>query len=238
MPAATLICIATYNEIENLPRLVERIFALLPDVDLLVIDDNSPDGTGQWCDDFARRGARLRVVHRPGKLGLGTATVAGLRYAVEHDYGRVVTMDADLSHDPRYLPALIAQLEHGPAGPVDVVIGSRYVPGGAIEGWPWRRRWMSRAINGFARWWLSLPVRDTSGALRCYRTDALRRLNLDRVRSRGYSVFEELLWRLAQQGARFHELPITFVDRDRGRSKITLGEAVRSLQQLVALRRD
>ncbi len=231
-----LISIATYNELKNLPALVEAIFRQVPTAHVLVVDDNSPDGTGDWCDQYAASDSRLRCLHRPGKQGLGTATVAGLRYGIEHDYRYVLTMDADFSHDPRYLPDMIAGMEAHPSGPVDVMIGSRYCPGGGVEGWPWHRRGMSRAINTFARWWLRLPVRDTSGAYRCYRTSVLSKLDLEQVRSQGYSVFEELLWLLARQGARMAELPITFVDRHQGESKITLHEACRSLGQLLRLR--
>jgi dolichol-phosphate mannosyltransferase len=231
-----LIAVATYNEIENLPALVEAIFHQLPDAHILVVDDQSPDGTGAWCDRYAATDPRLQCLHRAGKLGLGSATIAGLRHAVDHGYRYVVTMDADLSHDPRDLPRLLEAMEADPAAPLDVAIGSRYVPGGGVEGWPLRRRWMSRAINRFARWWLRLPVLDTSGAFRCYRTEALARLDLGRFRSRGYSVFEELLWQLARHGARMAELPITFVDRRHGQSKITLREAVRSLAQIISLK--
>jgi dolichol-phosphate mannosyltransferase len=232
----TLVAIATYNEIANLPKLIEMILQQVPAAEILVVDDNSPDGTGQWCDQYSQHDARLRCLHRSGKLGLGTATVAGLQYAVDHDYEFVVTMDADFSHDPRYLPQLLAAMEEHASGPLDVMIGSRYVPGGAVRGWPWRRRCMSRAINAFARGWLNLPVRDASGAFRCYRTATLRQLGLGRIRSRGYAVFEELLWRLARQGARMAELPITFVDRHQGQSKITALEAIKSLAQLIQLR--
>jgi dolichol-phosphate mannosyltransferase len=231
-----LIAIATYNEIENLPALVDAIFSQLPDAHILVVDDQSPDGTGAWCERYAATDARLRCLHRAGKLGLGSATIAGLRHGIDHGYRYVVTMDADLSHDPRDLPRLVAAMEADPAAPLDVAIGSRYVAGGGVQGWPLRRRWMSRAINRFARWWLRLPVRDTSGAFRCYRTEALARLDLERLRSQGYSVFEELLWQLARHGARMAELPITFVDRRRGQSKITLREAIRSLAQIVSLK--
>jgi dolichol-phosphate mannosyltransferase len=234
--ACPLIIVSTYNEIENLPGLVDAILHELPDCHVLVIDDNSPDGTGRWCDQRAATELRLRCLHRPGKQGLGTATVAGLRYGLDHGYPLLITMDADWSHDPRYLPQLVDGMQTPSGGAVDVLIGSRYVPGGGVRGWPLRRRLMSRAINAFSRWWLGLDVHDTSGALRCYRSDCLRRLDLSRVRSEGYSVFEELLWRLTRAGARCAELPIVFTDRDRGVSKISLREALRSLLQLVRLR--
>ncbi len=225
----TLITIATYNEIGNLPRLVEETLRTLPQADILVIDDNSPDGTGQWCQRKMADEPRLRCLHRPGKLGLGSAIMAGMKYAIEHGYCYVVNMDADFSHHPRYLPALIAGM-NPPDGPaVDVMIGSRYVPGGGIEGWPWRRHAMSRAVNLYARWLLGLKPRDCSGAFRCYRVALLARLDFSSVRSQGYAFQEEILWHLKRLGAKMAETPILFVDRRSGASKINLREAVSAL---------
>ncbi|NLF70978.1 MAG: polyprenol monophosphomannose synthase [Candidatus Anammoximicrobium sp.] len=222
----TLIVLATYNELQNLPELTEAIFQHAPDVHVLVVDDNSPDGTGRWCDERATQDSRFHVFHRPRKLGLGTATVAGMRYALEHGYAYAVVMDADFSHHPRYLPDLRRGMDREPpAAAVDVMIGSRYLPGGGIEGWPRRRRWMSRAVNRYARWWLGLRASDISGAFRCYRVSALRQLDLDAVRAHGYAFEEEILWRLQRRGARFGETPIVFVDRQRGQSKVNLYEA-------------
>jgi dolichol-phosphate mannosyltransferase len=220
----TLVTVATYNERENLPRLVEEIFAYAPEVDLLVIDDNSPDGTGAWCDGKAAEDPRVHCLHRAGKLGLGTAIVAGMRYAIEHGYEQVLNMDADFSHHPRHLPALLAGMD-GPEGPVDVTIGSRYVPGGRIEGWPLRRHLMSRGVNCYARCLLGLRPRDCSGSYRCYRTALLAKLDFDQIVSRGYSFQEEILWRLKRLGARMRDVPITFVDRQQGQSKINGREA-------------
>ena len=227
---ATLVVIATYNEIENLPRLTEEIVRHAPDVDILVIDDNSPDGTGQWCDQRAASGRGFHVIHRPGKLGLGTATIAGLQYAIEKGYTYALVMDADFSHHPRYLPELLAGMEPAPGeSPVDVMIGSRYAPGGGVEGWPLRRRWMSRFINWYSRCLLGLRPRDCSGAYRCYRTSLLGKIDFDRIRSRGYSFLEEFLWRLKRHGGRIAETPIVFVDRQQGESKINYREAFAAL---------
>ncbi|MCA9123891.1 MAG: polyprenol monophosphomannose synthase [Planctomycetales bacterium] len=220
-----MVVVATYNEIENLPRLVEEVFQNAPDVHLLVIDDNSPDGTGRWCEERLATESRLRFLHRPGKLGLGSATLAGFRFAIEHQYEYVLTMDADFSHQPRHLPALRAGVEPNNAK-FDVMIGSRYVAGGGVEGWPLHRRLMSRTINTFARWMLGLQVNDCSGAFRCYRVSVLKSLDLDHIRSRGYSYLEEILWLLHRQGARFGETPITFVDRVFGQTKINTREAI------------
>ena len=233
----TLVFVATYNEIENLPTLVEQIFEHAPNVDILVIDDSSPDGTGPWCDRKAAEDSRISCLHRPHKMGLGTATLAGLQHAVDASYDYTINLDADLSHPPKHIPEMLAKMEErvrptrdstrGPTrGPApDVVIGSRYVQGGGIEGWPVARHIMSRMVNSFARLLMGLKVRDCSGSYRCYRVSKLAELNLDEFRSRGYSVLEELLWRLRRVGAHFDEIPIVFVDRQAGASKINKKEA-------------
>jgi len=227
MPAPlskTLITLATYNERENLPRLVDEIFQHAPQVDLLVIDDDSPDGTGVWADQKAKDDSRVQVLHRPGKLGLGTATIAGMKYAIEHDYDYLLNLDADFSHHPRYIPALLAGMDEA-----DVMIGSRYVRGGSTPEWPLRRRLMSRAVNAYARCLLGLKPRDCSGAFRCYRVSQLKQLDFSTIQSRGYSFQEEILWRLKQLGAGFAETPITFTDRQHGQSKINSREALGAL---------
>ena len=228
-PEKTLVTVATYNEIENLPRLVEAILKHCPEVDILVIDDNSPDGTGQWVDRTGAEDPRVCCLHRPGKLGLGTATIAGMKYGIEHGYKYVLNMDADFSHPPENLPDLLAGMDPESGPPVDVMIGSRYVPGGRIEGWPLHRHLMSRGVNLFARWLLGLKSRDCSGAYRCYRTELLAKLDFHTVQSRGYSFQEEILWHLKRQGARFGETPIVFVDRQVGVSKINSREALAAL---------
>ncbi len=245
MNGRTLVTLATYNEIENLPWLVDEIFRHAPHADLLIVDDNSPDGTGRWCDGRATSDPRVRCLHRSGKLGLGTATIAAMSYALDHDYTYMVNLDADFSHPTEVIPTLLAGMAgQGGAGqigsgqadtPVDVMIGSRYVPGGAIVGWPLSRRLMSRAINLYARVLLGLTTKDCSGAMRCYRTSVLRRLDLDGVYSRGYSFQEEILWHLQRAGARLGETPITFVDRQHGTSKINLRESISALWILLRL---
>src|SRR5688572_3973621 len=220
----TLVTIATYNEIENLPQLVREIWQVEPHADILVIDDNSPDGTGQWCDRQAVQQPKLFCIHRAGKLGLGTATIAGMQYAIEHGYDFVLNMDADFSHHPRYIPAILAGMESA-----DVSIGSRYCPGGGTKDWPLARRFMSWAVNTYARTLLGLTPRDTSGAFRCYRVSLLKRLDFSTIRSRGYSFQEEILWRLKRLGARMSETPIVFADRERGQSKINQREAFAAL---------
>lgn len=221
-----LVGIATYNEIQNLPLLVQQLFDQLPGADVLVVDDSSPDGTGQWCRQRATEEPRLHCVVRPRKLGLGTAALVTMRYALDGDYDMLINMDADLSHDPRYAPQLIGAMDPPGGAPIDVAIASRYVHGGGIIGWPRHRRWMSRLINGFARCALGLACRDCSGSFRCYRVSRLRVLDLDAVYSRGYSFYEEILWHLKRAGASFAEVPIQFKDRQHGHSKITFREAI------------
>lgn len=231
----TLVTVATYNEMENLPRLIEEIFRFAPQVDILVIDDNSPDGTGRWCDEQRAVDPRIACLHRSGKLGLGTATIAGMKYGIEHGYSFVLNMDADFSHQPKYLPALLAGMDSPGQPPIDVMIGSRYVSGGGVEGWPLKRQLMSRAVNLYARSLLGLRSKDCSGAFRCYRTAMLAQLNFDAICSRGYSFQEEILWRLKRLGARFGETPIIFVERQLGVSKINSGEAFAALRIIFTL---
>jgi dolichol-phosphate mannosyltransferase len=232
LTSRTLVALATYNEIENLPSLTAAILDSLPNADLLVVDDNSPDGTGVWCDRQSEAQPRLRCIHRANKQGLGSAALAAIRYAIDRDYEVLVTLDADWSHDPRYLPELLAALDHA-----DVAIGSRYCPGGSVEGWPWQRRLMSRTLNALSGALLRLPVRDTSGAFRAYRTAALQKLDLERLQGRGYDYLEESAWRLNRAGAKFAEVPITFRERRAGRSKIDAREAVSKLRTLFRLAR-
>lgn len=226
----TLITLCTYNERENIARLVPAIFAYVPDADLLIVDDSSPDGTGRLADGLAAEDARIRVLHRTER-GLGGATIAAFRRAAAEGYDRVANLDADFSHPPDQLPELLQALER-----VDVCIGSRYVRGGRIVGWPLRRHVMSRLINWYSRAVLRLPVKDTSGAFRAYRGSLVRKLDWDAVVSRGYSVQEELLYRCRRAGATFAEVPITFVEREAGASKIHLREGFTALRILWNIR--
>jgi dolichol-phosphate mannosyltransferase len=219
-----LVATATYNERDNLRPLLTGVAKALPAADVLVVDDNSPDGTGALADELAAADPRVRVLHRAGKLGLGTAILAGMRYAMDHGYDLFVNMDADLSHDPCYLPALVAGMDRH-----DVMIGSRYVPGGGTENWPLSRRAVSQAVNTLTRFLMRLPARDTSGAYRCYRVTKLRQARLDRVISRGYSFQQEVLYRCRKAGCRIGETPIVFADRRAGVTKVNTREAVRSL---------
>ncbi|HEX2473566.1 MAG TPA: polyprenol monophosphomannose synthase [Lacipirellulaceae bacterium] len=226
----TLVALATYNEIENLPGLVDEILRVLPDADLLVVDDNSPDGTGRWCNAKAQSELRVRCVHRTGKMGLGSATLEAARIAIDEGYDVFVTLDADWSHDPKHLPELVSATEH-----VDVAIGSRYVTGGTFEGWPWHRRVMSRSMNRVSRALLGLPIQDSSGAFRAYRVAKLRQIDLNQITSGGYAYLEEILWHLNRADASFCEVPITFQQRRAGKSKINLREAASKIATLLRL---
>jgi dolichol-phosphate mannosyltransferase len=222
-----LVSIATYNERDNLAELVAAIHTEAPAADVLIIDDNSPDGTGALADRLRARDHRVLTLHRPGKLGLGTAILTGMRFGIENGYDLLLNMDADFSHPPRYIPALLSGMETH-----DVMIGSRYVSGGGSANWPWSRRLISRAINTFVRLFLRIPVRDASGAFRCYRLSRLRDVELDRVKSRGYSFQQEVLFRCLQAGCRIGETPIIFENRKAGVSKVNLRESMRSLSML------
>lgn len=232
-PPRTLIVFATYNEIENLPRLLAEVSRAAPTADLLVVDDNSPDGTSDWCERERAVDPRLHLLRRAGKQGYGSAIVAGMQYAIDHAYDYVITMDADFSHQPCYLPNLIGGMETAPA--VDVMIGSRYVKDGGTKDWPLKRRLMSGAVNRVARLFLRLDVRDCSSGYRCFRVSRLAMVDLAGLLSNGYSFPEEILWRLRRVGATFRETPITFPDRTQGETKMNVREAISAMRVLMSL---
>jgi dolichol-phosphate mannosyltransferase len=226
-----LVSLATYNEAENLRPLVETIREFAPTAHVLVIDDKSPDGTGEIADDLSRTLRDVHVIHRAGKLGLGTATVAAMRFAVDGGYDYYINLDADFSHPPRFIPDLLAGMQK-----VDVMIGSRYVPGGGVEGgFDFRRKLMSTGINLYARLLLGLRTKDNSGSFRCYRVSKLAKIDFDWVRSRGYSFQEEILFWCKRVGATFGETPILFENRRGGTSKLNRNEAVKALQIMLTL---
>jgi dolichol-phosphate mannosyltransferase len=214
-----LIVIPTYNESGNIEPLITAIHSTVPQVDVLVIDDASKDGTGDIADGLAARLPQVHVVHRPGKLGLGTAYLRGFAYAIEHGYDLVFEMDADFSHDPRYLPAFLAAAT-GPDG-ADLVIGSRYIPGGDTPDWSPLRKFISGGGNIFARTVLGIPIHDCTSGFRCYRTAALRTLHLDQVHSQGYAFQVEMAYAMWLSGYHVREVPITFIDRRVGHSKMS-----------------
>ncbi len=231
---STLVALATYNEIDNLPTLVEAVHENLPLANVVVIDDNSPDGTGPWCEKMAARESWFSCIHRPSKLGLGTALRTAMQTAVERGVEALVTLDADWSHPPEVLSKILEASDQA-----DVVIGSRYCPGGGIEGWPLRRRIASRAINTASRHLLGVPVRDCSGNYRLYSTSLLSQISWDEIHAEGYAYIEEILWHLHLLDARFAEVPILFTDRQAGKSKINSAEmfgAARMLGRLAIQR--
>ena len=218
---AALVIVPTFNERDNLPLLVDALMQL-PNVNLLVVDDASPDGTGDIADGLARRhSGRIEVLHRTGRRGLGRSYIDGIRLAIARPPGSVdviCQMDADLSHDPTQLPALIA----GTAG-ADVVLGSRYIPGGGVVNWPRRRRLLSRFANLYIRFVTRLTARDCTTGFRCWRRATLAALPLDDFESDGYSFLTEMLYVASHLGARIAEVPITFVERRQGESKLSRG---------------
>ncbi|MCA9060015.1 MAG: polyprenol monophosphomannose synthase [Planctomycetaceae bacterium] len=216
-----LVTLCTYNEYENIQLLIPEILELLPQATVLVIDDNSPDQTGKLADEMAAADDRIRTIHRSGKLGLGTAIVLGLRYAIEHDFEFVVNLDADFSHNPRYIPPMVECMDR-----CDVAIASRYMPGGGVAGWTASRMLMSKLINVWARLLLGLTTADNSGSFRCFRVDRLRRIDWSRILAKGYAFQEEILYRCRRAGCRFEEVPIVFEDRRFGQTKISLNECL------------
>jgi dolichol-phosphate mannosyltransferase len=211
-----VVIIPTYNERENLDPIVTRLRALAPEADVLVVDDNSPDGTGELADKLAAGDQQISVLHRPGKGGLGAAYIAGFRWALDRGYAAMVEMDADGSHQPQDLSRLLSALEGA-----DAVIGSRWIPGGTVRNWPKSREFLSRGANTYARLMLRVPVRDTTAGYRAYRAETLRAIGLDTVKSQGYCFQIDLTLRAVHAGLTVIEVPITFIDRTRGASKMS-----------------
>ncbi|MCU1473267.1 polyprenol monophosphomannose synthase [Amnibacterium sp.] len=224
---STLVCVPTYNEAESLPVLLPRIAAVAPEVEVLVIDDNSPDGTGAIADGFAARDPRVHVLHRTGKGGLGAAYLAGFRWGLDHGFDVVVEMDADGSHRPEDLPRLLAALQEA-----DVVLGTRWMEGGETVNWPWPRRLLSRAGNLYARVMLRVAWRDITGGFRAYRSTALQALDLATVRSEGYCFQVELALRAGDAELLVREVPITFVEREQGSSKMSRSIVVEAMRRV------
>ena len=213
----SLIIIPTYNERESLPTVMDRLRRAVPQGDVLVVDDNSPDGTGEMADRMAEADAQIHVLHRTEKNGLGQAYIAGFRWGLEQGYEILVEMDADCSHQPEQLPLLLDAIEQG----ADMAVGSRYVPGGRTENWPLQRQLISRGGNLYSRVLLGTSIHDITGGFRAYRDTTLRALDLDSVQSRGYCFQIDLAWRAEQLGFTIVEVPITFVEREEGVSKMS-----------------
>ncbi|OEV26701.1 dolichol-phosphate mannosyltransferase [Streptomyces nanshensis] len=210
-----LVIIPTYNEADNLESVTARVREAVPEAHILVADDNSPDGTGKVADELAVQDEHIHVLHRPGKQGLGAAYLAGFRWGIEHGYGVLVEMDADGSHQPEELPRLLTALKGA-----DLVLGSRWVPGGRVVNWPVSRRFISRGGSTYSRLMLGLPLRDITGGFRAFRAETLKGLGMDAVASQGYCFQVDLAHRAVRAGFHVVEVPITFVERVRGNSKM------------------
>ena len=211
-----LVIIPTYNERENLPLIVPDVLARDIRLSVLVVDDNSPDGTGRLAAGLAEANPRVHVLHRPSKDGLGRAYLAGFQWALERDYDRIFEMDADFSHNPKYLPELLKASEN-----TDVVLGSRYISGVNVINWPIKRLLLSYYANVYARLVTGLPVRDSTGGFKCFRREVLKAINLDSVHSNGYAFQIEMSFRAWKKGFRIREIPIVFTDREQGHSKMS-----------------
>ncbi|MBD8506826.1 polyprenol monophosphomannose synthase [Hoyosella sp. G463] len=222
--ARTLVIIPTYNERDNIGIIIERLHSALPHVHALIVDDGSPDGTGQLADELAAADekGRIHVMHRTEKNGLGAAYIAGFGWGLDRDYEVLVEMDADGSHAPEQLHRLLDQIDGG----YDLVLGSRYVRGGTVVNWPKRRQWLSRGGNIYSRLALGAPLKDITGGYRAFRRKVLEKLSLDAVESHGYCFQVDLAWRTMQAGFTVTEVPITFTERERGESKMS-GNIVR-----------
>jgi dolichol-phosphate mannosyltransferase len=211
-----LVVIPTYNERVNLPIIVPQVLEQDPRLEVLVVDDNSPDGTGRLADELAEGNPRVHVLHRPNKEGLGRAYLAGFRWALDCDFDLVLEMDADRSHDPKYLPALLAATQEA-----ELVIGSRYKNGVNVINWPMSRLLLSYFANKYAHWVTGLPLSDATGGFKCFRSVVLRSIDLDAVRSNGYAFQIEMSFRAWKKGFRLAEVPIVFTDRVEGQSKMS-----------------
>jgi dolichol-phosphate mannosyltransferase len=226
-----LVCLPTYDERENLGPMIDAILAVVPGVEVLVIDDNSPDGTGQLADQIAAREPRVKVLHRAGKEGLGRAYLAGFAWALARDYALVLEMDCDFSHDPGYLPGMLAAAEEA-----DLVLGSRYVKGGGTVDWGLLRKLISRGGSFYARTILGLSVRDLTGGFKCFRREVLEAIDLPSVECTGYAFQIELTYRAARRGFRIRELPIVFADRRVGHSKMSRRIVLEAIRKVWSIR--
>lgn len=230
MSRETLICMPTYNEVENLPNIIRAIHDAV-DVDVLVIDDGSPDGTGELADELAEQDDRIHVLHRTEKAGLGPAYLAGFDWALARDYQKILEMDADFSHRPRYLDAIIEGLDR-----YDVVVGSRYVAGGGTENWGLVRRLLSRGGGLYARTILGIPVQDLTAGFVGWRRHVLEHLELEGIEASGYVFQIEMKYRAHQAGFSIYETPITFPDREVGESKMTADIALEAVTRVWRIR--
>lgn len=233
MVSRAVVAVCTLNEAANIESLVTSLRESMPEVDVLVVDDNSSDGTAALVEKMADSDSRVHLFVRTEERGLGSAIRYGMTHAIDAGYDFFLNLDGDFSHDPKQMPLLLERAQSEP--PVDVVVGSRYADGGKIVGWPFHRKVMSRMLNGFATLCLRLPVSDCSGSMRCYRVSALESVGMANLRVNGYAVLEEVLVQLKRKGSKMAEVPITFTERQRGQSKLTMKEAVRSMLQILSM---
>jgi dolichol-phosphate mannosyltransferase len=224
-----LVIIPTYNEAENVERIVSRVRTAVPEVHVLVADDNSPDGTGEMADKIAERDGNVHVMHRKGKEGLGAAYLAGFRWGIDNGYAVLVEMDADGSHQPEELYRLLTALRGA-----DLVLGSRWVPGGKVVNWPKSRLILSRGGSTYSRLMLGVPIRDVTGGYRAFRKETLLGLGMDEVASAGYCFQVDLAWRAVRAGFKVTEVPITFVEREHGASKMSRNIVFEALARVTA----
>ncbi|AEG44305.1 polyprenol monophosphomannose synthase [Isoptericola variabilis] len=227
---SVLVVVPTYDERASLPGTLARLRAAVPDADVLVVDDASPDGTGELADEIAARDPGVHVLHRTGKGGLGAAYVAGFGWGLERGYEVLVEMDADGSHRPEELPRLLERLAATPRA--DLVIGSRWVPGGRVENWPWHRAVLSRGGNTYTRLALGMPVHDATAGFRAFPAATLRRVDLASVESHGYCFQVDMTWRVVRAGGTVAEVPITFVEREAGESKMSRAIVAEALRKV------
>ena len=229
----SLVIVPTYNERENLPRIIPEIFQHLPDCHVLVVDDLSPDGTGELADELAAQNPKIHVEHRNGARGLGRAYIHGFEWALRRNYEYIFEMDADFSHQPYYLPLFLKKITN-----FDLVLGCRYMPGGGIEGWGIHRLIISKGGNWYARKVLGLPYRDLTGGFKCFRRRALQSIDFEKVKSNGYAFQIELTWYVAQAGFQIGEIPILFPDRTEGTSKMNASIFHEAFLRMLQLRSE
>jgi dolichol-phosphate mannosyltransferase len=211
-----IVVIPTYNESKNIVRIIDKIFSVHDEIDILVVDDNSPDGTGKLVKDKMQESNRIHIIEREGKMGLGTAYLAGFRYAIDKGYDYIMEMDADFSHNPEEIPNFLKYIQE-----YDVVLGSRYIKGVNVVNWPLKRLLLSYFANLYTRVITGMDVKDATGGFKCFRASALSKINFDEVKSNGYSFQIEMTYRLWKKGAKVKEIPIIFVDRLEGESKMS-----------------
>lgn len=211
-----LVIIPTYNELENIRKIIPEVLNQNENIDILVVDDNSPDNTGKYVEEKSRVEPRIKLIKRPGKMGLGTAYITGFKYAIDHNYDLVFEMDADFSHDPKDIPAFLEAIKDA-----DLVLGSRYINGVRVLNWPMQRLLLSYFASVYTRTITGLPIHDTTGGFKCFRIEVLKAIDLDKVKSNGYSFQIEMTYKAYKKKFRIKEIPIIFTDRAKGKSKMS-----------------